>query len=92
MRRKCNSWALHRLSPISSARKRAARLQTELTASAMLTPQGFSFQPIRPHSRPIPSFACRELVIAATGYSRDFKKLMKSPTWYGSSRNSGIRG
>ena len=33
-----------------------------------------------------------KLVIAATGYSRDFKKLMKSPTWSGSSRNSGMRG
>ena len=91
MRRNCNSWALRRLSPISSARKRAARFQTELTASAMLAPHK-GFQPIRPHSRPIPSFACRELVIAATGYSRDFKKLMKSPTWSGSSRNSGMRG
>jgi hypothetical protein len=54
MRRNCNSWALRRLSPISSARKRAARFQTELTASAMLTPHK-GFQPIR--SRPIPSFS-----------------------------------
>ena len=56
MRRNCNSWALRRLSPISSARKRAARFQTELTASAMLAPHK-GFQPIRPHSRPIPSFS-----------------------------------
>jgi hypothetical protein len=56
MRRNCNSGALRRLSPISWARKRAARFQTELTASAMLAPHK-GFQPIRPHSRPIPSLS-----------------------------------
>ena len=92
MRRNCNSWALRRLSPISSARKRAARFQTELTASAMLAPHK-GFQPDRAsfaaHSE---LFTPGTLVIAATAYSRDFKKLMKSPTWSGSSRNSGMRG
>ena len=92
MRQNCNSGALRRLSPISSARKRAARFQIELTALARCSLRTRVFSRSGLIRGPFRALHARELVIAATGYSRDFKKLMKSPTWSGSSRNSGMRG
>ena len=78
MRRNCNSWALRRLSPISSARKRAARFQTELTASAMLAPHK-GFQPIRPHSRPIPSFSRRQACYRCNRLLKGFQETDEIP-------------